>query len=144
MSAGSWSRLATGSHVWSLLWYNTCRMLPRIVGLCLLPFLYSEKALVLVDSVSVGPAGSWLVLNVTDPLSSWVAFPDLNLGLYLSVHLPNKPGKWKQPTLPNRTVPKATHSWSKSKQLRCKDSCHVTGTNSLEATSYALSSVVWI
>jgi bone morphogenetic protein 7 len=50
-----------------------------------------EKGLVLVDSVSVGPAGSWLVLNVTDPLSSWVAFPDLNLGLYLSVHLPNKP-----------------------------------------------------
>lgn len=86
-------------------------MLPHIVGLCLLrPFLYSEKALVLVDSVSVGPAGSWLVLNVTDPLSSWVAFPDLNLGLYLSVHLPNKPGEWKQPTLPNRTVPKATHS----------------------------------
>jgi len=50
-----------------------------------------EKGLVLVDSVSVGPAGSWLVLNVTDPLNSWVAFPDLNLGLYLSVHLPNKP-----------------------------------------------------
>lgn len=47
----------------------------------------------LVDSVSVGPAGSWLVLNVTDPLSSWVAFPDLNLGIYLSVHLPNKPGE---------------------------------------------------
>jgi TGF-beta propeptide. len=65
---------------------------------------------VLVDSVSVGPAGSWLVLNVTDPLTSWVAFPDLNLGLYLSVHLPNKPGEWKQPTIPNPTVPKATHS----------------------------------
>jgi len=85
---------------------------------------------VLVDSVSVGPAGSWLVLNVTDPLSSWVAFPDLNLGLYLSVHLPNKPGEWKQPTLPNRTVPKAMHSLSKSKQLRHKDNCHVTRTNS--------------
>jgi bone morphogenetic protein 7 len=73
------------------------------------PLLYSDKDLVLVDSISVGPAGGWLVLNVTDPLTSWVAFPDSNLGLYLSVHLPDKPGECKQP-VPKRNVPKATHS----------------------------------
>ncbi|XP_021935994.1 protein 60A [Zootermopsis nevadensis] len=50
-----------------------------------------EKALMLVDSAAAGPTGGWLVLNVTGPLNSWVAFPDSNLGLYLSVHLPDKP-----------------------------------------------------
>jgi hypothetical protein len=54
----------------------------------------------LVDSVSAGPVGGWLVLNVTGPFSSWVAFPDSNLGLYLSVHLPDKPGEWKETCLP--------------------------------------------
>ena len=100
------------------------------------PFLYSEKDLLLVDSISVGPAGGWLVLNVTDSLTSWVAFPDSNLGLYLSVHLPDKPGEWKKPTIPKRNVPKATHSYSKSKQSRRKDDCHVTRTTRPHATHF--------
>lgn len=34
----------------------------------------------------------WIELNMTGPLSSWVAFPHSNKGLYLSVHPVDKPG----------------------------------------------------
>lgn len=50
-----------------------------------------EKAFRLVDSIAA--TGGWLVLNVTGPFSTWVAFPDSNHGLFLSVHFPDKPGK---------------------------------------------------
>ncbi|XP_069698496.1 protein 60A [Periplaneta americana] len=56
-----------------------------------------EKALRLVDSVVTGREEGWLVLNVTGPLSSWVAFPDSNLGLYLSVHLLSRPAHEMHP-----------------------------------------------
>ncbi|PSN54809.1 Protein 60A [Blattella germanica] len=49
-----------------------------------------EKALRLVDTAAA--TGGWLVFNVTGPFTSWVAFPDSNQGLYLSVHFPDKPG----------------------------------------------------
>jgi hypothetical protein len=63
-------------------------------------FFFSEKAQDQVEPVSAGPPGGGQVHNVTGPLSSWVAFPDSNLGLYLSVHLPDKPGEWKQTCFP--------------------------------------------
>ena len=50
-----------------------------------------EKALRLVDSAAA--TGGWLVFNVTGPFSTWVAIPDSNHGLYLSVHFPEKPGE---------------------------------------------------
>lgn len=35
----------------------------------------------------------WLEFNLTEPLSMWVAFPESNKGLYLSVHAADKAGK---------------------------------------------------
>lgn len=35
----------------------------------------------------------WITLNVTSCLATWVAFPEANKGLYLSVHPLNRPGR---------------------------------------------------
>lgn len=55
---------------------------------------YRERELNYISSIQtiVGYSG-WLRLNLTSCLATWVAFPDSNKGLYLSVHPTNKPGK---------------------------------------------------
>lgn len=49
-----------------------------------------QKELEFVDSVNTTAGNDgWLLFNLTGPLSSWVAFPHSNRGLYLSVHPAN-------------------------------------------------------
>nr|CAD7461938.1 unnamed protein product [Timema tahoe] len=51
-----------------------------------------QKELQYVDAVNTTSDNEgWLILNVTGPLTSWVAFPSSNLGLYLSVHITHRP-----------------------------------------------------
>ncbi|KAF5275690.1 hypothetical protein FQA39_LY06802 [Lamprigera yunnana] len=50
--------------------------------------------------IAVNTTGSftgWLELNLTSSLSTWVAFPNSNKGLYLSVHPTEKPGREIRP-----------------------------------------------
>ncbi|RZF39785.1 hypothetical protein LSTR_LSTR012097 [Laodelphax striatellus] len=47
-----------------------------------------HKELQVIDSTNTTTASEegWLIFNTTGVISSWVAFPDSNYGLYLSVH----------------------------------------------------------
>lgn len=59
--------------------------------------MYRERELEFVKSVNTTASYSgWLELNITDCLPSWLAFPESNKGLYLSVHPADKPGKKKK------------------------------------------------
>lgn len=54
----------------------------------------SERELEFVTSVNTtSDYAGWIELNMTGPLSTWVAFPESNKGLYLSVHPADKTGK---------------------------------------------------
>lgn len=68
----------------------------------------SERELEYITSINT-TAGftGWLELNLTKCLTTWVAFPDSNKGIYLSVHPVNRAGRLKQlnalcPSLPPR------------------------------------------
>lgn len=55
---------------------------------------YRERELEYISAVNTtGNFVGWLKLNLTACLPTWVAFPDSNKGLYLSVHPVDKPGK---------------------------------------------------
>ncbi|KAL3282265.1 hypothetical protein HHI36_005456 [Cryptolaemus montrouzieri] len=52
-----------------------------------------ERELEYVSAVNTSASSTgWLDLNLTQCLANWVAFPDSNKGLYLSVHQVDKPG----------------------------------------------------
>ncbi|GLV38626.1 glass bottom boat [Carabus blaptoides fortunei] len=52
-----------------------------------------ERELEFVTSLNItADYMGWIELNMTGPLSSWVAFPHSNKGLYLSVHPVDRPG----------------------------------------------------
>lgn len=54
---------------------------------------YRERELEYVTAINTTAAYSgWLELNVTAPLTTWIAFPDSNKGLYISVHPIDRPG----------------------------------------------------
>jgi len=56
---------------------------------------FSEIGLQYVDSLNTTAHNEgWLVFNLTGPLTTWVAIPDLNLGLYLSVTPHGHPSKY--------------------------------------------------
>ncbi|XP_063226795.1 protein 60A [Bacillus rossius redtenbacheri] len=57
-----------------------------------------QKELQFVDAVNSScDHEGWLQLNVTGPFTAWVAFPETNLGLYLSAHLASRPGHELRP-----------------------------------------------
>ncbi|KAK3922427.1 Protein 60A [Frankliniella fusca] len=59
---------------------------------------HGEKELEFVDAVNTTHSNQgWHVFNMTGPLTSWVAFPRSNLGLYLSVLSPERPGHELRP-----------------------------------------------
>lgn len=56
-------------------------------------YLFRERELEYVSAVNTSASfNGWLGLNVTSSVASWVAFPNSNKGLYLSVHPVDKPG----------------------------------------------------
>jgi len=48
-------------------------------------FNFRDKVLNYVDSTKISNDEGWIVLNVTDPIITWVTFPHHNLGLYLRI-----------------------------------------------------------
>ncbi|XP_044266270.1 protein 60A-like [Tribolium madens] len=57
-----------------------------------------ERELEYISAVNTtGSFTGWLNLNLTACLPTWVAFPDSNKGLYLSVHPVDKPGREIRP-----------------------------------------------
>ncbi|KAK9721457.1 TGF-beta propeptide [Popillia japonica] len=57
-----------------------------------------ERELEYVGAINTTAGYSgWLELNITAPLATWIAFPDSNKGLYLSVHPINRPGHEVRP-----------------------------------------------
>lgn len=54
---------------------------------------HGEKELEFVDAVNTTHSNQgWHVFNMTGPFTNWVAFPNSNLGLYLSVRSSERPG----------------------------------------------------
>ncbi|CAG9862784.1 unnamed protein product [Phyllotreta striolata] len=52
-----------------------------------------EKDLEYVSAINTtSDSTGWIILNITQCLTTWVAFPNSNKGLYLSVHPVNRPG----------------------------------------------------
>lgn len=57
-------------------------------------YYFRERELEFIKSVNTTASYSgWLELNITGCLASWVAFPESNKGLYLSVHPVDRPGR---------------------------------------------------
>ncbi|KAF5297757.1 hypothetical protein FQR65_LT09931 [Abscondita terminalis] len=57
-----------------------------------------ERELEYITAVNTtGGSNGWLELNLTSSLTTWVAFPNSNKGLYLSVHPAEKPGREIRP-----------------------------------------------
>lgn len=55
---------------------------------------FRERELEYIAAINTTAGFSgWLELNLTSCLATWVAFPNSNKGLYLSVHPADKPGK---------------------------------------------------
>lgn len=45
----------------------------------------SEKIIKLIDSKTIGEHNGWIMFNATEPLATWIAFPDQNHGLFLKI-----------------------------------------------------------
>ena len=55
--------------------------------------IFSERDLEFIESVNItGDYSGWLEINMTIPLTKWVAFQETNKGLYLSMYQADKPG----------------------------------------------------